>query len=350
MADERKVRWKRRFLWVFGGLLLATFFWFVALIFWPRPLPAFPPLPYPNGYDNLVSAGKRVQGQAPDLKTVDTETLRAFVDLNRPAIELARQGLSRESVVPIDYDRASLSNHLDDMGRVRNLCRLLDAAGVLAEREERLDDAAILGMDCIRLGAHIARGGLLLDSLLGVACERVGLQRLSALRDQLDSDTSRKVIDVLQQVDSHSEPIEVVIRRESAWGRATADWRMRIPMMLNSGVFQKLKQPAEDQARLAVLRTQTRLRLLMTHLAIRRYRLAHGKNPVTLGELISNALIAIPLDPLSGRPFIYELDPLVDDGYFLHGSVPDPTADAPNSKPTDSVTQRSGARDSSEPK
>jgi hypothetical protein len=315
---SRYRKWRVLVVLIFACLLLL-----VGILLRPPPRPDFPPLPQPNGYDDLLLAGKQMQGQAPDVEKDDTQKLRAFVDPNQGAIELIRQGLRKESGVPIDFTLLTMKPHMDDMGRIRNLARLLNTASVLAEREGRLSDSANFGLDLLRLGPQAARGGLLMDALVGIAIHSIGIGRLSALRDRLDADTCRTLIDALDEIDAQREPIETVIRREDAWAYASYDWKMRIPLMLSRRTLQRLKQPAEDSTRLHVLHDQARLRLLMTHLAIRRYRLTHGKNPESLADLVPNDVSALPLDPFSGRALIYRPEGPDDASYLLYSVGPD---------------------------
>lgn len=58
-------------------------------------------------------------------------------------------------------------------------------------------------------------------------------------------------------------------------------------------------------------------RLAVTTLAVERYRRSHaGAPPADLASLVPALLPAVPLDPFSGKPFIYRPSP---DGYLLYG-------------------------------
>jgi hypothetical protein len=309
--------WKFRLLLVIGTVLLVCALSTSAVLFQPRPMPELPPLPHPNGYDDLLEAGMLVQSAPPAYNFVDTETLRAFVNENRAALERTRQGLCRESVVTIDFTYASMATHLQKMAPLRLAAAILAAASVLAERDGRLNDAADSSLDSIRFGPHIARGGLLVDATAGTSYTTAALERLGTFSDQLDADTCRKVIETLQEVDSQFEPIEIVIQRENAWALASADWRTRIPMIFSADSLDAMKQPIENTARMAELRNRTHLRLRITHLAIRMYKLAHGKNPATLAVLVPDPLKAVPVDPFNGRPFLYKREPPHGKSYVL---------------------------------
>ncbi len=56
-------------------------------------------------------------------------------------------------------------------------------------------------------------------------------------------------------------------------------------------------------------RTETERRLAITAIALERFRLAHGRFPLTLEGLAPEYLSAVPVDLMSGRPLCYHLDP-----------------------------------------
>jgi hypothetical protein len=72
-----------------------------------------------------------------------------------------------------------------------------------------------------------------------------------------------------------------------------------------SGFFARLLLPAINAARLAGVRLEQRVALLRTAEAVRLYSAAHdGGLPANLSEVTE---VPIPLDPLNGEPFAYEL-------------------------------------------
>jgi hypothetical protein len=62
-------------------------------------------------------------------------------------------------------------------------------------------------------------------------------------------------------------------------------------------------------------RRDAQLRLLMIDLAIRLFRERHERLPDTLDELAPDFLTAVPIDPFSGKPFVYRRD---GDEYALY--------------------------------
>ena len=52
--------------------------------------------------------------------------------------------------------------------------------------------------------------------------------------------------------------------------------------------------------------TQTMLQSLATACAVERYRMAHGRLPATLEDLVPAFLPSVPTDPLTGKPLCYK--------------------------------------------
>ena len=60
--------------------------------------------------------------------------------------------------------------------------------------------------------------------------------------------------------------------------------------------------------------SETRRRLLVTAVAIKRFQLQRGRNPDNLSELVPDLLQSVPLDFMDGKPLRYRL---FEDGRFL---------------------------------
>jgi hypothetical protein len=93
------------------------------------------------------------------------------------------------------------------------------------------------------------------------------------------------------------------------------------------------KQTAPALTRVAELdlRARAHLELAKTALAIERYRLARGKLPERLEELVPQYLQAVPSDPFDGNPIRYRP---TDPGYCLY-SVSDDGQDNSGKEKTD---------------
>jgi hypothetical protein len=100
-----------------------------------------------------------------------------------------------------------------------------------------------------------------------------------------------------------------------------------------SSVWNKIRNPLSHQAMPAIMSpakriaaTQTILRSLATACAVERYRMAHGRQPATLGDLVPALLPSVPTDPLTGQSLCYK--PSENRSYLIYGTGWDQTDNA----------------------
>lgn len=97
-----------------------------------------------------------------------------------------------------------------------------------------------------------------------------------------------------------------------------------------SSVWNKILNPLSYQAMPAILgvvkriaATQTLLQSLATACAVERYRMAHGRLPETLEDLVPAFLPSVPTDPLTGKPLCYK--PSETGSFLIYGTGWDQT-------------------------
>jgi hypothetical protein len=287
-----------------------------------RPSGTFPPLPVPNGYDDLVRAGKEATGDPPrssPANNIDVATLKAFVDANKEPLDRGRLGLSRECGVPVAFSREALEAHLAQGGTIRRFGRLLDAEGKLAEKEGRTKDAADSYLALHRLGQCAARNGLMVDYSLRLAFESMGSKGVSGLRTKLDQEGDRGVIQTLREIDREWETVDRVVAREREWYRRSAPAYERF-IMWSSGAGDRLLAPAIMGLEKSSTLNQAFVRLLIADLAIRAFHQERAVYPDRLANLVPAELPTVPVDPFSGRPLVYRE---TKSGYVLYSVGPD---------------------------
>ena len=81
-------------------------------------------------------------------------------------------------------------------------------------------------------------------------------------------------------------------------------------------LFSAIAIPNYSRCFQTTLRIETERRMTVIAIARQRFYLAHGHHPTTLAELQPRWLAKVPLDPWSGRPFIYRQQP--DGSYILY--------------------------------
>ena len=284
-----------------GFFIVAVLLVVAALIFaLSQPPPAPPPLPKPNGYDDLVQAATMLADKTSDFATMSEGELRALVAKNASALKLARTGLSRECQVPLDYSAVN-PTYFTNLGGLKRLAQGLAAEGRLLELEGRPTDAADSYLTVIRLGSASSRGGLLIDSLVGIALEAIGTARLEKLALTLDAKQCRQAAAVLESCEAGREPMPTVLARERTWSRRAYGFKWQIARLV---MFKSLRQ-TEQRAVARVNTLQTRELVLLIQLASRAYELEKGERPKGLADLVPAYLKTIPQDPVTRTNMAY---------------------------------------------
>ena len=285
-----------------GFFIVAVLLVVAALMFaLSQPPPAPPLLPKPNGYDDLVQASRVLADNTSDYAAMSNGDLRTLVETNAEALKLAKTGLSRPCQVPLDYSAAN-PTYFTNLGGLKRLAQGLAAEGRLMELEGRPTDAAESYLTVIRLGVATSKGGLLIDSLVGIAIEAIGTSYLEKLALTLNAKQCRQAAAVLETCEAGREPMPTVLARERTWSRrAFRGFKWQIARLVT---FKTLRQ-SEQRAVAKVNTLQTRERVLLIRLAARAYELEKGERPKTLGDLVPAYLKAIPQNPVTGTNMAY---------------------------------------------
>lgn len=272
------------------------------LLFWDaEPLPPVPPLPSPNGYNDLVKAGQMITGDVRNYDEMEQSELRATAQSNSNAFQLARTRLQEKCRVALDYSAAS-SARLDQLTALKRLAQAFAAQGRLAEMEKRPADAVQSDLDMIRLANDSASGGVIIDQLVGIAIEAIGVANLQKLVDQLDTKTCRDTAATLETLDSQRQTWPEVMQQERDWSRRTFPGiRNELGRLMSRNMLNKIYQNAEQRFE----EQQSKTRQLMIKLAARAYQLDKGHPPANLADLLPDYLKVIPQDPLTGTNMVY---------------------------------------------
>ncbi|HEV2434801.1 MAG TPA: hypothetical protein VG077_02275 [Verrucomicrobiae bacterium] len=272
------------------------------LLFWDaEPLPPVPALPNPNGYEELVKAGNMVSNDFDNYDELSSATLRELIKKNAEAFQTARTGLQGECRVPLDYSATS-SAHLDQLAALKRLAFGFIAEGRLAEKENRASNAAQFYLDTINLGNKSARGGVLIDQLVGTALEAIGVANLQKLVDDLDAKTCRETAATLETLDSQRQTWDEVMQQERDWSRRTFPGICNeLARLMSRKTLNKAYQMAEQKFNEQRIKT----RQLILEFAARAYQLDKGHPPANLTDLVPDYLKAIPQDPLTGTNIVY---------------------------------------------
>ncbi|PYI80080.1 MAG: hypothetical protein DME26_22285 [Verrucomicrobia bacterium] len=281
-----------------------------------KPKPPVIALPNPNGYDDFVEATKVFVGVS-DWPPLDLDQLRDAVAQNTNALALVRNGLKKQCRVVIEYQEGSETNYLPRLAEFKGLAHAFVTEGKLAEKEGRPNEATRSYLECVRYGEESVRGGLLIDKLVGVACEAIGMEQLRQLLPTLGPADLGKLQQGLAGLHRHPEPAESFIKQDRFWGRRRYGAFRSI--MAHLAMAKSLRQ-SELRFREKCDRSETAVRLMRTDVAVRLYHLEKGSYPAKLEELVPQFLDSMPIDLFSERPLMYKPQ---TNSYLLYSVGPD---------------------------
>lgn len=230
---------------------------------------------------------------------------------------MVRLGLKKQSAVPVTNDMNWFNLHLIQMAGHKSMAQLLIAEGLVHLQEGRTNEAARSFADCIVFAHAAHRHGLMIDELVGIACQAIGARRLVQVAPHISPDALREILPDLVAPDQSREPAAAIVRRDrecirEAYGVWRSMW-MRIVMFKDT-------RASEASFEKKQARSVAALRLVMTELAIRGYQAKNGKPPRALAELVPAWLPAVPLDPFSHRPLVYRI---TTNSFLLYSVGPD---------------------------
>lgn len=286
--------WKKQ---LFLATAIIVFIAGATLIFLTPRVETEAPLPNPNGYDDFIKAGALISGDTPYWPEISVEELRAMVNTNQPALSLTRVGLTKQCRMPPYSMTATTNNHLDNLAASKRVAHAFGAASRLALLEGRTNAAALLALDCIRFGAELPRGGVLIDGMVGIAIQALGRARLEESLPGTDAITARSVAAALEEIATRQESSTTLWKREAQWARAGRFGTVNFFTQLLQPFLQRdLKAKAEQKFSKAA----TDLQRTTLRAAAHAYELDHGQPPATARDLVPKYLKAVPLDPTTG--------------------------------------------------
>jgi len=291
--------------WLIAIFILALpFVLFLGFLFFMElePFPPIASLPNPNGYDDLVKAGEMADDNTGNYYEMKLEELRRLVAKNSDALQAARTSLQEDCAVPIQFSESYMSRRIPELAGFKRLAQAFVAEGRLAEMENRPGDAAKSYLDTIRLGNKSDRGGILIDQLVSIAIEAMGVAHLQKLVDQLDAKSCREAAATLETLDAQGQSWQQAVQQERDWSRrAYPGVRYELVRLMSRNSFNKALQGGERKFN----KQQMEMRQLTVALAARAYELDKGHRPVNIADLVPDYLKAIPQDPVTGSNLVY---------------------------------------------
>ncbi|MCX6962413.1 MAG: hypothetical protein NTZ08_08185 [Verrucomicrobia bacterium] len=248
----------------------------------------------------------RAAGSSPFLITVLVES-----SISDRASQVINDGLERHA-----WTDAQLEDLSSELSRIDLLARLSDSL-----RGER---ASLLQLDASRTDLLTLQG---LPDTRTLRLQNAALRATWAIwpAGWFNEDKAGYIGTIQRYIDAVNHPKELpptLTEIESARAASSVWNKIRNP--LSHKAMPVLMSPTKR-----IAATQTILRSLATACAVERYRMAHGRLPATLEDLVPAFLLSVPTDPLTGKPLCYK--PSESSSYLIYGTGWDQTDNAGSS-------------------
>jgi hypothetical protein len=193
----------------------------IVLALWSRTRTSAPPFladVKQNAYDDFVRATKLLIGT-----TDQAEDLGEFLRLNRPALDLLRQGLRQKFEAPAEtYDLQTFASLvIPNMGSLKPLAHALKAEGQHAEDAGNYRKAAAIYLELIQFGQKIQAGPTIFV-LHGLSAEDLGFKALQKIEPKLESADRIKAAAELERLNKTRISFEEVVKRERYFMRRSS--------------------------------------------------------------------------------------------------------------------------------
>lgn len=328
----------------------------------PIVIPAPPPLPADNGFDDCVRAASLVK-EDDRLDGLDAakqpREAEALVKLNRPALDLVRKALPKDYMTP---RVKTWDEKFPYLKGYRSIGRLFLMEGQLKASAGDLSGAIESFLDARRFGALIPNGGSVIHRLVGVAISEFGYAGLESVCPKLDASQCRYMLKELDKADGREpsliatldwEKIMVLyLLKDMQEGKLAGTGGKPAPAMppaLDRILGHGRSSLEEHESYIAAIKTEsakpfylrkplpepkspisgllvpsfdvltrgsvasTREQILKLMIALRSYSLEHGTYPDSLAGLKSYGMDTT--DEFSGKPLKYKR---VGKGYLLY--------------------------------
>ncbi|MDO8588438.1 MAG: hypothetical protein Q7T82_15530 [Armatimonadota bacterium] len=309
----------------------------------PAPSVALAAAPRSNPLDHVYSLAEK----------------EVLVRANAAALKELRRGLA------YDYRRPparSFNATYPEFAKFRSLARALVLEGQTKAGRGDRGGAMNSHLDAVRFGADIPKGGDIIDMLVGCAIQSIGRNGAWKSVDTLNAEQARRAAAYIETIMSRGVPFAETLQEAKwctqasliqmfkgpgwrhnlfAWVEADSrpDIKVKTLFMSKRGIFSRyaaytdecianarkpyavskawprqpndpvslLLCPVFGKARFAAVKNEAQNGILAVTLALRAYRLEHGKYPASLAEIAPGYLKKIPNDPFAaGGPLKYK--------------------------------------------
>src|SRR4051812_2666651 len=153
------------------------------------------------------------------LNDATAEELRAWMLDGADALALFQKGLTNSCCVPVQATKQFGATHIQTLGALKFFTHFLVARARLAVVEGRTEDALLADLEAYHFSKQIAKGGLMNEYLVSLACQDIVLKHLESLIPSLNHRQCADALLVFESGGDEETPGSVV-SREIRWERA----------------------------------------------------------------------------------------------------------------------------------
>ncbi len=262
----------------------------------------FPDQPSPNGYDLLVRGAARITRPS-SLKEMSSNQLAEVVATNRAALQDLRKASALPSIVPVQMSEEWIASQTTSLVNLKASAQAMDAEAYFWRLKGDYTNALALCIDQLRFSHATMRGGVLINYLVGSACEVIAVRRMTNLLSELNAGQCRQAAHFLEELESQRDSFDEIYARELEWQRRTYSVFVRLSAGFKKHVLRQtdpIGEMAGDSEKEYGLRTLECRRLLLK-LAAHAYELETGERPSDVSKLIPAHLHEAPRDPSTGE-------------------------------------------------
>ena len=221
---------------------------FVFLLFSPSKTASSPALPNPNGYDDFRDAAKITRTSAASVSDMTIAELQSYVEKEAKALEFVKRGLKKECAVTVGYSNDWMKVRIPELAGFKALSSVLNAEARLIGTTN-VSAGARAYVEALRFSDAVARGGLIIDHLIGLSFQHAPAKKLKELKDQLSVEEVREIFDAVEKIYQNRQPAKEVADRDLQWARMAADWRTQVAVIMRPGLMTGARNEYMGRAR-----------------------------------------------------------------------------------------------------
>ena len=271
-----------------------------ALLF--KPKATMPPLPVPNGLDDLMRAASSIQpwpGGSFDTDPKTPEERLSLLASNAPALEMIRTGLARAIRLPTTNDLTS-SLALDQAAALKRVARLVAIESRSARDRGDATNALGSALTLFDLSNHGTKGGLVIHGLVGVAIRSMACRAMEDVLGLENAAVCRMAAQSMFEKATNAPTAADFISNE--W-----EWRRTLPIgtQLGGHLVELMNGSARKSEEKFIQRVDQQRQIeatLVRDLAAAAFRLEHGRTATNWTELVPAYLPEIPRNATNNTP------------------------------------------------